>query len=125
MNGIIGGRKRQYNIVSQEKINKMMELQYEAGTESKVKWAVKNYNDWRDMYLDASDDIEDFILKSDLREVAMLDQDQFELALCKFICEVKKSREEGDYPGCTLYQMATAIQNYLKKKGEELETSAW
>ena len=45
----------------------------------------------------------------------MLDKVKFEFALCRFICEVKKSKEEGDYPGCTLYQMTCAIQNYLKK----------
>ena len=39
------------------------------------------------------------------------------MAMCRFIVEVKKCKENVDYPGRTLYQLAIAIQNYLKKKG--------
>ena len=117
MKGTSVGTKRQYNIVSQEKIARVMEVNFQARTEAKIKWVVNNYNEWHEMRLDHSD-CDDNILYSDLREVNCLEKDEFEMALCSFICEVKKSREEGDYPRRTLYQMACAIQNYLKKKGK-------
>ena len=47
----------------------------------------------------------------------MLTKENLECALCRFICEVRKTKEVGDYPGATLYQMACALQNFLKKKG--------
>ena len=52
-----------------------------------------------------------------LVNTAMLTKANLEYSLCRFICEVKKSREEGDYPGHTLYQMTCALQNHLKKIG--------
>ena len=108
------GRRRSYNIVSEEKIAKMMEVKYQARTEVKIKWAVNCYNEWRDMHLDRVD-YEDEIFQSDLKFPSQLTKKALEFAMCRFICEVKKTKEEGDYPGKTLYQMVCAIQNYLRK----------
>ena len=112
------GRKRSFNTVSEEKINQMMELTYQQRTEAKIKWPVKYYNDWRDMRLD-QDDCDREILDANLEVPIMLTKQNLEHALCRFVCEVKKSKEEGDYPGRTLYQMVVCIQNFLKKKGFE------
>ena len=49
--------------------------------------------------------------------MSCLTKTNLEYALCRFICEVRKAKQGGEYPGRTLYQMACAIQNYLKKKG--------
>ena len=107
--------RHSYNSVSDEKISKMMQVTFQQHTEAKIKWAFKCYDDWRNMRLDREVECKCEILDSDLKEPAMLSKDKFEFALCRFICEVKKSKEEGDYPGHTLYQMVCAIQNYLKK----------
>ena len=42
-------------------------------------------------------------------------KENLEYALCRFICEVKKCKVDGDYPGKTLYQLTCALQNHLKK----------
>ena len=107
--------RRSYNSISDEKISKMMQVTFQQCTEAKIKWAFKCYDDWHNMRLDRDVDCEHKIIDSDLKETAMLRKEKFEFALCRFICEVKKSKEEGDYPGCTLYQMVCAIQNYPKK----------
>ena len=56
------------------------------------------------------------ILSADLENLDTLNPQNLEYLLCRFICEVKKSKNEGDYPGKTLYQIVCALQNYLKKK---------
>ena len=92
----------------------MMEINYQECTEAKIRWAVKCYNDWRQMRLDRVD-YDDEILESDLNDVKNLKKDSFEFALCRFICEVRKSRSDGEYPAKTLYQLSCALQNYLRK----------
>ena len=91
-----------------------MEIQYEVRSEAKIKWAIKAYREWRDVKIE-DEDCERDIMFSDLDEPATLVQEYFENALCRFIVEVKKCKEDVDYPGRTLYQMACAIQNHLKK----------
>ena len=108
------GRRRSYNSITDEKIAKMMEITYQQRTEAKIKWAVKNYNDWRDMRLE-NPPFDLLIEEADLNNLACLTRENFEHSLCRFICEVKKVRPEGDYPGRTLYQMVCSLQNYLRK----------
>ena len=119
--GILGaavqGRKRSYNSVSEDKLKRMMEMTYEQRSEAKIRWAVKAYNDWRTMRLDTDvEEIDEQILYADLNDIGSLTKTNFEHALCRFICEVRKTKEVGDYPGATLYQMACALQNFIKKK---------
>ena len=116
LNGRVEGRKRNYNYVSDEKLKRMMECTFEVRSEAKIKWAVKAYRDWRNVKID--EDVCDMnVVFSDLDEPCTLAKDKFEAALCRFIVEVKKSKEDLDYPGRTLYQMACCIQNHLKKHG--------
>ena len=114
MGGGIRGMRRSYNTVSNDKIAKMMEITYQDRTEAKIKWAVNNYNSWRTMRLETQE-YEEPIFLADLNDTQNLNKQNFEYALCRFICEVKKVREEGDYPGRTLYQMVCSLQNYLRK----------
>ena len=93
----------------------MMEVTFQQCTESKIKWAVKAYCDWRDVKLD-QEDCPSEILYADIRDTGSLTKENLEYSLCRFIVEVKKSRDEGDYPGRTLYQMSCAIQSHLRKK---------
>ena len=113
--GGIEGRKKSYNTISEDQMLQMMEVNYQQRTEAKIKWAVALYNDWREMrLLNPQTDLR--ILEADLNNVKMLEKPCFEYTLCRFICEVKKSRVEGDYPGKTLYQIVCALQNFLRKK---------
>ena len=105
-----------YNKASEEKVKKMMEITFQERTEAKIKWALRCYSDWREMHLDRVD-YEDEVYDADLVDTSCLTKENLEFVLCRFICEVKKSRVEGDYPGSTLYQMTCALQNHLKKKG--------
>ena len=55
------------------------------------------------------------IYEADLDNMGFLTKSNFESALCRFICEVKKSKENADFPGKTLYQIACCLQNHLRK----------
>ena len=113
--GGVEGRRRSYNVVSEEKISKMMELNFQQRTEAKIKWAVRCYNEWREMRLEEPNcDLR--ILESDINNLRAVSQDDFEFSLIRFICEVKKTRCEGDYPWNTLYQLVCALQNHLRKQ---------
>ena len=51
-----------------------------------------------------------------MNNIEKLTKQNFKFALYRFICEVKKSKDDTDYPGKTLYQLVCALQNYLKNK---------
>ena len=107
-------KTRSYNVISEEKIGKMMEVTYQQRTEAKIRWAVKLYNDWRSMRIDQIGcDLR--IGEADLNDFTTLNKENFEFALCRFICEVKKIKDAGDFPGRTLYQIVCCIQNFLRK----------
>ena len=115
MNGNRQGRIRKFNSVSEDKIKKMMELEYQGKSEAKIKWAVNAYRDWRNMRLD-SKNYDEEIMYTDLDDIGSLTKENLEFSLCRFICEVKKHKEDKDYPGHTLYQMTCALQIHLRKK---------
>ena len=114
LSGRIQGRKRNFHSVTNDKIKKMMECQFQVRSEAKIKWAVKAYHEWRIIRLD-KDDCETEILHADLDDTCSLTKQNLEYALCRFIVEVKKSSEDADYPGRTLYQIACALQSHLRK----------
>ena len=112
------GRIRSYNRVSDEKITKMMEVTFQQCTEAKIKWALNCYSDWCEMRLQDAVNFDVDILDANLHDTKNLSKANLEHALCRFICEVKKTKEDGDYPGKTLYQLVCALQNHLKKIGK-------
>ena len=81
-------------------------------TEAKVDWAVTAYSEWREEHL-RTFNYDPAIYFSDLSQLDKLMKDNFNHALCRFIPEVTKKREDGPYPGATLYQMIVALQKYL------------
>ena len=113
--GLKTGMRHSYNNISEEKLAKMMEVTYQDRIEAKMRWAVKLYKDWHQMRLDRVD-YEDEIYEADIENIANVTKEKFKFALCRFICEVKKSKDQGDFPGHTLYQILCSIQNYLRKK---------
>ena len=78
------------NSVSDEKLAKMMEVNYQERTETKMRWAVKLYKDWHNMRLDRVD-YEDEIFESDIDNIANVSKDAFEFAMCRFICEAEEN----------------------------------
>ena len=113
--GVInGGRKRNYNSISEDKIAKMMEVTYQQRTKAKIQWALKLYKDWCEMHLDKVD-YNDKIYDADL-DSDTLSKENLSLHCVVFICKAKKSRDQGDFPGRTLHQIVCAIQNYLRKR---------
>ena len=61
----------------------------------KIKWALSCYNQWREMWLGCVD-YEHEIFEANLVDTSLLTKANLEYSLCRFICEVKKSREVGD-----------------------------
>ena len=115
--GGVRGRQRTYHSISEDKVNKMMQLKYQQRTEAKIKWALNCYNDWREMRMaQPSCDAEIFLANIN-EDFSKLEKNHLEFALCRFICEVRKSKEDGDFPGRSLYQMVCALQSHLKKNG--------
>ena len=112
---ITTGMRRIFNTISEEKIKRMMEVTYQERIEAKLRWAVKLYREWSRMRVDQSDcDLN--IVYADLDDVASLTKENFEYLMCRFICEVRKAKENADFPGRTLYQIVCSIQNFLRKR---------
>ena len=114
VNKSVKGRRQSYNTIIEEKLKKMMEVNFQQRTEAEIKWAFNFYNDWHTMKVDQIE-CEREILYADLNDIGSLTKENLEFALCRFICEIKKANGE-DYPGHTLYQLACSLQNYLQKK---------
>ena len=106
---MVRGRKQNFNSVTDQKIEKMMEITFQERTEAKIKWALNCYNDWRVMRL-AKVNCQQEIYDANLNDLSIVTKENLEFALCRFICEVKKSKDDSDYPGKTLYQMVCAIR---------------
>ena len=106
--------KHSYNMISEEKMAKMMEVTYQARTEAKIRWAVKLYNDWHSMR-SSQIGCDLRIVEADFTDMRTMTKDNLEYSLCRFICEVKKVKDNADFPGRTLYQIMCCIQNFLRK----------
>ena len=69
--GGLRGRKPTYHNVIDEKISKLMEINFQQRTETKIKWAVNCYNEWREMQLDRVD-YEEEIYDANLNDISNL-----------------------------------------------------
>ena len=104
--------KRLYNFKSEAKIEELKKIRLKKRTEAKMNWGVKSYNAWREQRL-IDFNYDPGIFFADLNDLANLNKENFEHAMCRFIPEVTKSRGEGLYPAKTLYQLVVAIQKFL------------
>ena len=104
---------RKFNFVSENRINILKQISLKKSTESKSRWAVKAYNDWRDERLKTFN-YDYSIYMADLRNLNELTKPNLQHALCRFVPEVTKTRGIGPFPGQTLYQMVVAIQKHLR-----------
>ena len=105
--------RRNFKFLTEERIAELKKIKLKKRSESKVKWAVNAFNDWRQARLGVGE-IDETILNTDLSDFENLTQEKLEYCLVRFIPEVTKSKGEGEYPGKTLYQMVVALQKYLE-----------
>ena len=105
--------KRNFRFLSEECIADLKKMKLKKRSETKVKWAVNCFNEWRQARLGCGE-IDEIVLKTDLSEVETLTKENLEYCMTWFIPEVMKVRGEGEYPGKTLYQMVVAIQKHLE-----------
>ena len=104
--------KRKFKYSTETRIAELKQIRLKKKSESKVNWAVKAYNDWRnERFYNFNYNVG--IYYADLNNLESLTSDNFEHAMCRFIPEVTKVMGEGPYPRKTLYQMVVAIQKYL------------
>ena len=81
----------------------------------RVKWAVKNYTEWRQHAIGDDADCNPRLFSADIHDVKSLDKVSFAFAVCKFITEVIKLNVEG-YPPNTLKELVYCIQMFLHAK---------
>ena len=111
--------KRKYNFSTEDRIQKLMQVQLPKNSENKVDWTVSAYVDWHNERLERYQ-YDPAIYFTDLLNLDTLEKENLNHALCRFIPEVTKKCGTGQFRGATLYQMIIGIQKYLninKKNG--------
>ena len=103
---------RNFNVVSDKRIEHLKQIQLKPKTEAEVNWGVNVYNEWRNNRL-FTFRYDVGIYYADLNDLKSLTKENLNHSLCSFIPDVTKQRGEGPYPGHTLYQMIVAIQMHL------------
>ena len=88
-------------------------------SQSKMMWAVRAYNDWRNSRLSDNNIFDINIFDANLDNLANLMKENLEYAMCRFIPEVRKLKDGDNYPGKTLYEMCVAIQKYVNERGDK------
>ena len=111
----IVSKKRLFKSVSSAKVELLKKKQLKKRTFSKVKWAVRAYQEWRECRMQDPNNYnyDSKIFEANLSDLVNLTQDSLQHSLCRFIPEVTKVNEGGEYPGKTLYEMIIGIQKYL------------
>ena len=98
-----------------KELEELMTKKYAVTSERNVKWAVKNYSQWR---VDAIGDgtcCDPRLLDADKHSTKNLEKASFAFAMCKFITRVIKVNGE-DYPLNTLKELVYCIQMFLHMK---------
>ena len=101
---------RRFKKISDEKLVELKKETIKRRTYAKIQWAVKAFRDWRVNRLNDISGFDVCIYESDIDRVELLEKDSFEFAMCKFLAEVTKVKDGGEYPGKTLYQIVVSIQ---------------
>ena len=98
-----------------QKLDLLKRKQLKQRTLSKVKWAVRAFQEWHGVRLGDKSNVDECIVKANLSDLDNLKEDDLQQVLCMFIPEVTKVKDGGDYPGKTLYEMIIVIQKYLNE----------
>ena len=91
----------------------MTRKQFSDETNKKIAWIKRMYTDWRS-FRNSQKDLESF--SCDLENVQSINPEGLNVALCRFITEVRKL-DGSHFPGKTLYDIIICIQFYLEKEG--------
>ena len=103
---------RNFSYVSEDRIEDLKTVKLKPNSASMVNWGVNAFNEWceerlRKFQYDVG------IYYADMNDLKTLSKENLNHALCRFIPEVTKQKDDGPYPGHTLYQLIKAIQKYL------------
>ena len=109
---------RKFHTVSKAKIEQLKKKTIKKRSLNKMMWGVRAYNAWRENRLTDFVNYDCTIFEVNLSEVSTLTKKKLEYAMCRFIPEVTKVKDNTDYPGRTLYQMCVSIQRYLNENGK-------
>ena len=101
--------------MSSAKLDLLKRRQMKRRTLSKVKWAVRAYQEWRECKLQDVENYDQLVFDANLSDLDNITQNALQHSLCMFIPEVTKVKDGGPYPGKTLYEMIIAIQKYLNE----------
>ena len=93
----------------------LMSEKHAESSEKKVKWAIKNYTQWRVHAIEDDLDCNLRLYCADIHDSKTLGKASFALAMCKFITEVVKLNSE-DYPPNSLKELVYCIQMFLHSK---------
>ena len=109
----IVSKKRSFKKVPNAKLDFMKRRQLKQRTLSKVKWAVRAYQEWCESRIQSDVKVDKLVIKANVSDLDHLTEHTLQHSLCMFIPEVTKVKSGEDYPGKTLYEMIIAIQKYL------------
>ena len=101
--------------VDLNELEDLMSNWYATSSEKTVKWAVKNYADWRLHSIGDGGNCDLKLFSADIHDVKSLDKVSFAFCMCKFIMEVIKVNGEV-YPPNTLKELVYCIQMFLHTK---------
>ena len=107
--------KRSFKKMSSAELDLLKRRQMKQRTLSKVKWAVRAYQEWRECKLQDVENYDQLVFDVNLSDLDNITQNALQHSLCMFIPEVTKVKDDGPYPGKTLYEMIIAIQKYLNE----------
>ena len=106
---------RSYNFLLDEKtFESLSHKNFSDETVKKIRWVHKMYSEWRDTrnFKYGVDEI----ITCDLEDLSTITVDSLDLALRRFITEVRKMDGE-EFPPKTLYQIVLCVQFHCKTKG--------
>ena len=106
-----------------QKIHDLKQMKMKQWTLSKVNWAVKAYNEWRDVCL--SNGYNELIFNANLSDLNNLEPSSLCESLCHFIPEVNKTKGEGMYPAKIPISDSGCDPKASKCKQDNLEVSWW
>ena len=82
-------------------------------TMKKVRWMLNMFHDWR-QFRESQPNLEN--IYCDMDDVHTISKKSVNVAICKFITEVKKL-DGSDFPGHTLYDIVISLQFHLETLG--------
>ena len=91
-------RKRSFKTLTNAKLDLLKRRQLKQHTLAKVKWAVRAYNEWRAVRLQDKYEFNQLIFDANLCDLQCLKKEALCHSLCRFIPEVTKVNDGGEYP---------------------------